>query len=337
MCLNPKWIYKSGFYKSSNYRGKKGEFYELGTYSKCGCCEQCNAEKANNWVVRNYYEAKSHEKIAFVTLTYKNNPIILLKKDLKDFIKRLRRRLEYHNNEKIRFFAAGEYGTLNNRPHFHIIIYNFNDPEKKFLELNKRKNILYKSDLINEVWGLGRTSYQEFNLHEIPYISLYETPKEKFKRAYKLTMEKAKRLKEIYKSKAFKISKKRRKQLVAGLKEYEDELKAKKAEYIAIKEFNTWSIALGWEKFYDEYAKSSEYTFTEYIEDKEFVTPSPWVKKLANMGDIQAAKEMFKREEECEKSANEDEERTKNLNKILNRRKKELIDWNEQKDEIEEL
>lgn len=337
MCLNPKWIYKKGHYKEDNYRGAAGELYEIGTYTKCGGCEQCNAEKANNWVVRNYYEAQSNEKIAFITLTYEVNPVILIKKDLQNFIKRLRAKLKYHKDEKIRYFACGEYGTLNGRPHWHLILYGFEDLNKRYLDINKKKNIVYQSPLIQETWGLGRTSIQEFSTYEIPYISLYQTPKERFKRAYKLTREKAKNLRELYNSKMYKISKKRRKEMVNGLKEYEDEMKKTKSKYYAIKESNTWSIALGWEKFYEKYANAKEYTFIEYIEDKEFPTPTPWVKKLANMGDIQAAKEMFRREEEYKVEATEEEERNKNLRKILDKKKKNVLDWKEEKDKIELL
>lgn len=115
MCLEPKWIYKRGKYKKSNYRGQEGESYELGTYSKCGHCEICTAEKSNNWVIRNKYESMNAKNTAkcFVTLTYKENPCILIKKDLQLFFKRLRRNLEYNGFKgKIRYFAAGEYGTL---------------------------------------------------------------------------------------------------------------------------------------------------------------------------------------------------------------------------------
>lgn len=72
-------------------------------------------------------------------------------------------------------------------------------------------------------------------------------------------------------------------------------------------------MALGWEKFEEQYNKAEKYVFTEYIENKQIATPSPWIKKLANLGDIQAAEEMFRREKDIEQSANEAEERIKIL------------------------
>lgn len=358
MCLNPKWIYKKGNYKEDNYRGKAGDFYEIGTYSKCGACEQCNAERANSWVVRNYYEAQRWENIAFITLTYAENPIILVKKDLQDFIKRLRRSIEYefekkyksikktalykelkeefHAKNMLRFFAAGEYGEYNHRPHFHLILYNFKDVIK-FLDINKSGNILFQGQTIQKIWGLGRTSLQEFDVHEIPYISLYETPKEQFKNAYKMTREKVKQIERIARSNK-NMNSAQRNNLFKELKEIDKQLKKSKEQYMAVKEFNTWSTALGWEKFYDEYAKQKIYTFKEYIEDKEFITPTSWVKKLANLGDLQAIQEMYRREEEIGKiSANEETEKQKNLNKLSRRRKKEIMEWNNKKDKIENL
>lgn len=354
MCLNPKWIYKKGFYKDDNYRGYKGQFYEIGTYTKCSVCTQCIAEKANNWVIRNHYESQANEKKCFITLTYANNPFILVRKDVQDFIKRFRFKInetyykklnnlkkafrgeqlqqakESIKNEfiKTRIFYAGEYGTLHGRSHFHVIIYGWEDENLQYLDINKRGNIIYKSDIIDKTWGLGRTSYQKFNDNEIPYITLYNTAKEEFSKAYKMTLEKAKQIRKIFYTKS-NVPHAQKLNLYKTLSEIEKQLKATKDEYYLIKEFNGWSIALGWEKFYEDYAKSPIYDWKEYIADTQFVTPTPWVKKLANMGDIPAAQEMFKREEMIMQSANEEEERAKNEHRELQKRKKELLDWNE--------
>lgn len=335
MCLNPKWIYKKGNYKKSNYRGQEGELYELGTYSKCGSCEQCQNEKSNNWVIRNYYEAKAWNNIAFITLTYTENPILLYKKDFQNFMKRLRINLKRNGfKEKIRMFMVGEYGTISNRPHGHYIIYNWKDYEKKYIGVNNKGNIIYKSQLIEKTWGLGITSYQEFEIHEIPYISLYETPEETFKKAYKLNKEKANKIKEIYRNTI--KDPKRAKELRKMLNEELKEMKKNKEKWRAIKEFNSWSTALGWEEYYKDFLKNSEKNdFNVYIEDKIFKVPSQWVKKLANMGYISAINEMFKREEEIKQSYNEKEERRKNKQKLLSKKTKEKTEWIDKKDKIE--
>lgn len=332
MCLNPKKIVKDGKYKQDNYRGQKGDYYCISAYTKCGTCEQCMAEKANNWLVRNYYESKRWEDICFVTLTYKNNPYFLIKKDLQDFIKRLRRNLEYHGyEEKLRYFAAGEYGTLKGRPHFHIIIYNWKDIKRYFVRLNKKCNIIFESELIKDAWKKGLTSYQEFDVNEIPYISLYNSAQDTIAREYKISLETAKKMSEKLRQNeknGVKINKNQINMLESMIKEMEE----KKTFYKSIKEFNTYSLSIGWKEFYDQYAKSEKYVFTEYINDGQYATPSPWVKKLANMGEIQAVEEMKRREESIIPSKTEEEERTKNALKIAKKKKQEIESWTEQKD-----
>lgn len=354
MCLRPKWIYKRGNYKENNYRGSQGDFYEIGTYSKCGACEQCIAEKANNWVIRNYYEQKAHQKKCFLTLTYAETPYFLVRKDLTDFIKRFRNIIneDYYKRQKIakkqlneedykkwkaeneknfiktRLFYAGEYGTAKGRPHYHVIIYGWEDENAEYLGINKKTSILYQSKIIQKAWGLGRTSYQKYNDHEIPYIALYNTAKENFKKAYKMTREKAKQIrKAVFSNSAMK--ERQRINLLKELNEIETAMEEEKLKYYMIKEFNGWSIALGWEQFEKQYIQMPIYDFTEYVEGCAYVTPTPWVKKLANQGDIAAAEEMFRREEEIRQSQSEEEERERNENKLKNKRKKEQLNWHQ--------
>lgn len=339
MCLNPKVIEKKGFYKENNYRGKEGDYYSFITFAKCGYCEQCIAEKSNNWVVRNHYEQQAHEKKAFITLTYAENPIILVKKDLQDFLKRLRIKLDRAGLPKIRFFGNGEYGILNNRPHKHLIIYGWTDEHAKYLGLNKKHNLIFQSKIIQDTWGLGRTTIQEFCNYEIPYISLYTTPQEEFARAYKLSLSKLNKIKKKA-IENLRMPNEQRKNLLTTLEEYEKELEEEKGKYKLVKEYNTWSKSLGWEEFFKEFKRNEkDYPFKEYIEDKEFSTPTPWVKKLANMGYKSASEEMFKREEMNKKEGELDErkERIEQMSKVLSRKKEEILKWNEQKTGLEEF
>lgn len=334
MCLNPKWIYKKGNYKEDNYRGKKGQFYELGTYSKCGCCEECVNEKSNNWAIRNHWESQGHDRKCFVTLTYRDNPYILVRKDFQDFMKRLRINLDRTTGEKIRMFYAGEYGSLYGRPHAHILIYGWDDKDMKYIGMNKRKNLLYQSELIQETWGLGRTTIQEFVDEEIPYTALYATPKESFARAYKLTRPKVKALKEMAMSNY--INQAQRRNLFEELDNAIEIMEKEKKQYYAIKEFNSWSQALGWEQFKKHYDELPKKVFEEYIGDKTFVTPTPWVKKLANQyGDKAAAEEMFKREMLIGENKTQAEEEAYHQLKVGARKKQEILQWNDEKTKVE--
>lgn len=338
MCLNPQKISRNGIYKETNYNGLKGEEYYITVYSKCGRCEQCMNEKANNWVIRNYYESQNTKKAAFITLTYADNPKILIKKHLQDFFKRFRRHLEYHYNIKnIRYFGCGEYGTLRGRPHYHAIIYNWEEKEKnlELAEINKKGNICYFSKTLNDTWKFGRSTYQTFDIHEIPYITLYQSAREEEKRDFIISKEKTKAwLKELKEKKQSTIH---RKILIKNLeKELKKEENAK-AKYLTFKEFNTWSIALGFEKYYEQYCREEQLgaiDFNVYIEDKEFLVPSAWVKKIANWGDIHATREMQRRMALLTSNPTEEEE--KNANRIKNAYKKikDKIKFQKQKDKI---
>ena len=335
MCLKPKWIYKKGNYKENNYRGLKGDFYELGTFAKCGTCSQCLADKANNWVVRNWYEEKAHTKKCFLTLTYAESPIILVRKDLQNFMKRFRQYLDYYENgTKIRIFYAGEYGTVRNRPHYHIIVYGWEDTNAKYLCINDKKQIVLQSDIIQKIWGLGRTSYQNFSTKEAPYISLYNTNKETFKKAYKINRQKLKKLEDYAKTNA-RLNDAIRKNMLEEINAARRALEDEKVKYYMIKEFNGWSTALGWEEFEKAYYTSEKYVFTEYIEDCEYLTPSPWLKKLANAGDIQAAIELKNREEQADKETNEEVARMKAEIRESMKKKTEIFEWTDKKTEVE--
>lgn len=295
MCLNPHYLNRDGHYIESNYRGNKGDKYEICAVVPCGNCLECRALKANNWVIRNTYEAKAHDNIAFITLTYKDNPHFLVKKDLQDFFKRLRSYLSYNNLGKdIRYFACGEYGEKRGRPHYHIILYGFKDNNVKYIGLNKKGNILFSSPIIDKCWNLGRTTYQVFSPYEIPYISLYSSPNDSLKHCYLSSIEYAKNLiKQLKNDNQNPIS---RLNVIRTLEKAVDNRDLEREKFIAIKEFNLWSLSLGWKEFYNSYKKSNFYDFNEFIEDKQFSTPSSWVKKLANSGDLQASNEMFRRE-----------------------------------------
>lgn len=101
----------------------------------CGKCHACLARRTSGWSFRLVQEDKHSLQSHFVTLTYDNDHIrrtengfmTLRKKDVQDFMKRLR----YYSNPspKIKYYAAGEYGSKTRRPHYHLILFNA-DPDK---------------------------------------------------------------------------------------------------------------------------------------------------------------------------------------------------------------
>lgn len=92
----------------------------------CTVCSPCRINRRRIWTHRIILEAKEHKENAFVTLTYKPDKVpedgsvdsIVLQK----WIKRLRRLYE---PKTFRFFAVGEYGEENRRPHYHAALFGF--------------------------------------------------------------------------------------------------------------------------------------------------------------------------------------------------------------------
>lgn len=111
----------------------------------------------------------------------------------------------------------------------------------------------------------------------------------------------------------------------------QEKLKEIKSEYIEIKEFNVWSLSMGWEKFSEQY-NTSKLTFEEYIETGVYVTPSSWVKKMANYGDMHAINEMIKRQQfEIDREETVTQRQAIKNAKVKEKRVKETMEWQEDK------
>lgn len=156
----------------------------------CGHCLGCRLDHADMWATRITMEAKTWKKCCFVTLTYnnpnlpiKNNLPTLVKKDLQDFLKRLRyyyKGIEEWVNPKtgeyenpIRYYACGEYGPKGGRPHYHLAIFNWEPEDLKLYKLNKHGDPSYKSKKLQEIWGKGFCVVEELNPTTASYIARY--------------------------------------------------------------------------------------------------------------------------------------------------------------------
>ena len=106
----------------------------------CGKCLNCRITKESQLIYLANKELNqvylSGRGASFVTLTYDDSHVpinercklTLRKKDLKDFMKRLRRRMEYHGDTtKFKYVYCGEYGDKFSRPHYHIAFLGLSD------------------------------------------------------------------------------------------------------------------------------------------------------------------------------------------------------------------
>jgi len=126
----------------------------------CGKCLGCRTANAQAWALRCQLELHEHEAATFTTLTYDNKhlPPTLTKRDLQLFLKRLR----HDANRPIRFFASGEYGEQNKRPHYHAILYGLGEADR---------------DLIQDTWGQGITQTVPITPAAIAYVAGYTSKK----------------------------------------------------------------------------------------------------------------------------------------------------------------
>lgn len=301
MCTNPIGLHLQGYYKEDLYGSKKkGSYYDFPIFVGCTNCNQCANLKSNNWTIKNYYESKKHNKMCFITLTYnkENYTWIPLRKDIQLFIKRLRRYLDYHENKlKIRYFGVCEYGKRTGRIHYHLIIYGWEEKPENLLKLgkNKKGNDIYRSVVINKCWKYGIHSYQIFEKHEIPYIVMYNAIKKESKKYLLESREQLKKLENLIKSKNKAYF---RNEVLKNIEDKRKELVKNKKNYIKLKEYNFWSTAIGFDKFYEEYKKDNNYIFKEYFDSRTIFTPTEWLKKLAiKYNDENAINELEKRTE----------------------------------------
>lgn len=100
-----------------------------GIHVPCGKCLPCLSNKRADWSFRLGIEHRYSKSSYFVTLTY--SPKFLpehgvSKRHVQLFMKRLRKK----SQAKIRYYLVGEYGSLTGRPHYHIILFNFDGHEK---------------------------------------------------------------------------------------------------------------------------------------------------------------------------------------------------------------
>lgn len=148
----------------------------------CGKCVPCLEKKRADWSLRLQEQLNYSSTARFLTLTYNDENLPFsevlgipeLNKDhLKGFIKQLRNYLRQgiqttnqfgksvkspKTNVKLKYFAQGEYGSKKDRPHYHMILFNFPD----FLEY-----------LIELAWHYGNVHFGDCNNATIHYTTKY--------------------------------------------------------------------------------------------------------------------------------------------------------------------
>lgn len=109
----------------------------------CGRCTACKIAHSREWATRIVHESSYHEYNVFATLTYDNDHLPIDESisitELQKFFKRLRKNID----RKIKYYACGEYGEKNGRPHYHGIIFGLGIKDKVIIENAWKKGIVY--------------------------------------------------------------------------------------------------------------------------------------------------------------------------------------------------
>jgi hypothetical protein len=130
-----------------------------------------------------------HEKNIFLTLTYNDANLKspkLVYDDIQKFIKKLRKRPyskdgqfvhQSEDPEPMGFFVTGEYGDKTKRPHWHLIVFNYepNDGMRKYT--HQSGDVVKTSATIDRIWGKGNAEYGPVNKETAGYCARYAAKK----------------------------------------------------------------------------------------------------------------------------------------------------------------
>jgi len=161
----------------------------------CGQCLGCRIDHRLMWSIRIVHESCMYENNSWLTLTYRDpaecdakqyknayhipEKYSLTPSHVADFIRSLRKA---NAPKKIRYFYCGEYGDENQRPHYHMCLFNhsFDDQE---LWKDDEGLYTYTSGELQKHWPYGFTTVAELNVHTAAYTAGYALKKITGKRA----------------------------------------------------------------------------------------------------------------------------------------------------------
>lgn len=153
----------------------------------CGSCGVCRKNRVDEWVFRLQQEQKDSHSAYFVTLTYAsdflprspNNLPSLDRRDITLYFKRLRTWMYRDGVDmpKFKYYIVGEYGSENDRPHYHGVFLNASyehileawNAERGF------KSEIVRTDKTGTLWtaGFGNVHIDSVNNRTIAYTLKY--------------------------------------------------------------------------------------------------------------------------------------------------------------------
>lgn len=159
----------------------------------CGQCIGCRLQYSRVWADRLMMEKSCNDSSYFITLTYndENLPIsyypdpdtgeakvsyTLKPDDLTKFWKRLRKA---YPDDCIRYFACGEYGDANKRPHYHAIVFGLHLDDLIYYKNTTLKDVLRTSEKLSKIWPFGFSVVGDVTWESCAYVARYVVKKVK--------------------------------------------------------------------------------------------------------------------------------------------------------------
>lgn len=138
----------------------------------CRQCIGCRTKRRDEVATRIVCESKMHENVWFPTLTYADEHLpsngSLDHRDVQLFLKRTRKELG-----PLRYVCTGEYGDSFGRPHYHLVTFGLDIPDLQKCNSTYAKDVIFKSDVLERLWGKGGVRIAPVNFAVARYVATY--------------------------------------------------------------------------------------------------------------------------------------------------------------------
>lgn len=167
----------------------------------CNKCEACRLEHARQRAVRCHHQVKTSGCGSFLTLTYDPKHLppggTLMEEHAVKFMKDLRRRICHEDScygkrfnwetlkmvrgcrgfcREIKSFGCAEYGSKFLRPHYHLLIFGYDFPDKTYWRGGAEHgtgHATYRSKLLEGCWKRGHSEIGSLTFKSAAYVARY--------------------------------------------------------------------------------------------------------------------------------------------------------------------
>ncbi|QCQ84985.1 replication initiator protein [Blackfly microvirus SF02] len=108
-----------------------------------------------------------------------SSPNGLTKRHLQLFMKRLREDVGRRGSgeQRIKFYACGEYGEKLGRPHYHIALFGEDFSDDRYKWRTSGTNTIWRSSRLEKLWPMGHSEIGELTIESAAYVAAYVTKK----------------------------------------------------------------------------------------------------------------------------------------------------------------